>query len=120
MLQIEEPCDKFIFGKTIRIKLFDFPKGFLEENLVLEGWNLISLFDILHSKGTSAATFGRHGAIQQSERKRIGARLLLGVAKPYEGIIPREPLVAQERRRCAKCIPAVQKWRKAFPSFGKV
>ena len=51
LLQKEEPCQKFLSWKTGSIKLFDFCNGFLEKNLVLQGWNLISLFNILKCGG---------------------------------------------------------------------
>ena len=109
MLQKEEPCKKVIFGETSSINLFDFTKGFLEDNLVLHGWNRISLFDIHQRKGNSGTSFGRHGAVeQQRERNRVGGPLLLGVAKPYEGILRDKPLVGQERLRCAKCLAVVR------------
>ena len=56
------------------------------------------------------SSFGRHGAVeQQRERNRVGGPLLLGVAKPYEGILGDKPLVVgQERLRCAKCLAVVR------------
>jgi hypothetical protein len=80
MLQKEEPCKKFLFWEMGSINLFDFSKGFLEKNLVLHGWNLISSFYILHHEWTTAnLMFGRHaGAVEQSERNRVGGPLLLG------------------------------------------
>jgi hypothetical protein len=81
MLQKKEPCEKVLFVETGNINLFDFSKGFLEKNLVLHGWNLISSFYILHHEWTAAnSMFGRHGAVEQSERNRVGGQLLLGVA----------------------------------------
>jgi hypothetical protein len=110
MLQKQEPCEKVIFGETSSINLFDFIKGFLEENLVLHGWNCISLFDIIQRKGNSTGSsgFGRHGAVEQRERNRVGGPLQLGVAKPYEGILRDKPLVGQERVRCGKCLAVVR------------
>jgi hypothetical protein len=78
----KEPCEKVLFVEMGNINLFDFSKGFLEKNLVLHGWNLISLFNILQREGktTVRSIFGRHGAVEQSERNRVGGQLLLGVA----------------------------------------